>query len=68
MLRLKDQSSELLPVLILTDQVSDVFATGLEAALYDLLIDKRLEGIGQGDVHVAHAVRLCDGAGVDNPR
>ena len=63
-----DQRTQLLSVSILADQVSDVFAAGLETALRYLLIDIGLERIRQGNVHVAHGVRLCDPAAADKQR
>lgn len=44
----------MLAVLILANQLANVFAAGAVAALAHLLIKKALESVRQGDVHGAH--------------
>ena len=47
------------PILILADQLAHIFATGAKATAGNLLVNKRLQRIGEGDVHRAHA-RILD--------
>ncbi len=44
----------MLPILILANQFPHIFAAGAVATLIHLVIDKGLQGVGQGDVHGAH--------------
>ena len=55
----EQQASEVLAVLIATDQFANVCATGPEPPTRDLFVDKRLEGRGQGDVHGAHVASVA---------
>ena len=48
------------PILILANQFPHVLAAGAVAALRNLIVDKRFERIGQGDIHGAHGPRLDD--------
>ena len=55
----EQQASEVLAVLIATDQLANVRTTGPESPVRHLCVDKRLEGRGKRDVHRAHMVRVA---------
>lgn len=50
----QQQATQMLPILILANQLTHIFTAGAVAALADLIIDKGLESVRQGDVHGAH--------------
>jgi len=47
------------PILIPTDLRADILAVRTVAALSHLFVYERLQGVEQGDVHGAHARKLC---------
>jgi hypothetical protein len=47
-----------LPVLILTDQITDILTTRAVTSMTDLFINKGFESFGQGNIHRAHDLSL----------
>src|SRR5262249_8890409 len=56
---LQQDVPQMLPVLVLTDQLTHVLTTRAVALLGDLFLDECLERVRQGDVHRAHGSRLA---------
>ena len=54
---LEQQPAQIQPILIFADQLTHLFAAAPEAAAGNLLVDKGLERIGQGNVHRAQDAR-----------
>lgn len=54
----QEDISQVQPIPVVADQFPHIFAAGAVAALIDLLVDKGLERIRQGDVYRAHGARL----------
>jgi hypothetical protein len=49
-----EQVTELCPILILSNQLSNVFTTRAKASLTDLVINETFEGIWKGYIHRTH--------------
>mgnify|MGYP001766304678 CR=1 FL=1 len=50
----QQEAAQFLDVLILADQLTDIFAAGAVASGANLLVDERLQRVRQRDVHRAH--------------